>query len=75
MDDHVIATINKQAKEIQGIKFANINMKSTVNDYKDRGDDSDSGFEDDDKSYETSDDSTVDGNNDTPNKTNRVKLS
>ena len=35
-------------------------MKTTVNDYEGRGDDSDSNFEDDDKSYEASDDSTVD---------------
>ena len=55
MDNNVIATINKPArKELQGIEFADINLKTTVNDYKDRGYDSDSDFEDDDKSYETS---------------------
>ena len=65
MDDNVIATINKQAREeLQGIEFADINMKTTVNDYEDHGDDSDSDFEDDDKSYETSDDSTIKGDDD-----------
>ena len=55
MDNHVIATINKQTREeLQGIEFADINLKTTVNDYEDRGYDSDSDFEDDDKSYETS---------------------
>ena len=37
---------------------------TTVNDYKARGDDSESDFEDDGKSYETGDDSTVKGDND-----------
>jgi len=32
MDDNVIATINKQAKEeLQGIEFADINMKTLIN--------------------------------------------
>ena len=56
MTDPVIGTINKQAvEELQVIKFANIYMKTTVNDYKERGNDSDFDFEDDDKSYKTSD--------------------
>ena len=64
MSDNVIEAINKQAKEEdEGIQFADINQKTTVNDYHERGDDSESDFEDDDKSYETSDDSTVDGDN------------
>ena len=64
MTDHVIDTINKQvAEELQGIKFANINMRTTVNDCKERGNDSNSDFEDDDKLYKISDDSTVDGDN------------
>ena len=65
MNDHVINTINKQAaEELQGIKFCNINMKTTVNDYEESDNDSDSDFEDDDKSYETSYDSTVGSDND-----------
>ena len=38
-------------KELPGIEFAKINMKTIVNDYEGRGNDSDSDFEDDDKSY------------------------
>ena len=68
MDDNVIATINKQAKEEdEGIQFSNINLMTTVNDYQERGYDSDSDFEDDDKSYETSNDSTINGDNDLDN--------
>ena len=64
MAENVIDTINKQAgEETNGIKFADINLKTTVNEYKASGYDSDSDFEDDDKSYETSDDSTVNGDN------------
>ena len=60
MDDNVIETINKQAsEELCSVEFAGINMETTVNDYKERGNDSDSDFEDDDKSYETSEDSTI----------------
>ena len=59
------STINKQAKEeSEGIAFADINLKTTMNDYEERDDDSESYFEDDNKSYETSDDSTVKGDND-----------
>ena len=62
MDDNVIETINKQAsEELCGVEFADINMETTVNDYEERGDDSDSYFKDDDKSYKTSDDSTIAG--------------
>ena len=60
MDDNVIETINKQAVgELYGVEFANINMETTANDYEEWGDDSDSDFEDDDKSYETSNDSII----------------
>ena len=63
-DDLVIDTINKQAKEeSEGIEFADINLTTTVNDYKERDDESESDFEDDDKSCGTSDDSTVKGDN------------
>ena len=43
------------------MEFVDINMETTVNDYKERGDDSNSDFEDDDKSYKKSDDSTIAG--------------
>ena len=63
MTDLIIDIINKQAKEEQQeIEFSDINMRTTVNDYKECGNDSDSDsdsdfdFEDDDKSYKTSDD-------------------
>ena len=66
MTDNVIDTINKQAKEeLNGIEYADINLKTTLNDYQGSYDsDSDSEFEYDDKSYETSDNSTVKGDND-----------
>ena len=65
MTENVIDTINKQAgEEMNGIKFADINLKTIVNNYEARDDDSESDFEDDDKSYETSDDSAVKGDND-----------
>ena len=65
MPENVIDTINKHAsEETNRIEFADINLKTTVNNYKERGYDSDSDFEDDDKSYETSDDSTVNGDTD-----------
>ena len=58
----MIKTINKQAsEELCDVEFAVINMKTTVDDYEERGDNSESDFEDDDKSYKTSDDSTIDG--------------
>ena len=64
MAENVIDTINKQAgEETHGIEFADINLKTTVNEYEARGYDSDSDFEDDNKSYETSDDFTVKGDN------------
>ena len=64
-DDLVIDTINKQAKEeSEGIEFADINLKTTVNDYEERDDNSESDFEDNNKFYETSDDSTVKSDND-----------
>ena len=74
MPDNVIDTINKQAsEETDGIEFADINLKTTVNDYQERGYDSDSDFEDDDKSYETSDDSTVDDDNDLGNEPDQLE--
>ena len=64
MTDLIINTIYKQAKEEkQGIEFNDINKNTTVNDYKERGNDSDSDSEDDGKSYKTSDGSTIDGDN------------
>ena len=63
--DLVIDTINKQAKEeSEGIELADINLKTTVNEYEECDDNSQSDFEDDDKSYETSNDSTLKGDND-----------
>ena len=66
MDVNVIKIINKQARkqasrEFYGVEFADINMKTTVKDYKERDNEYDSDFEYDDKSYETSNDSTVAG--------------
>ena len=64
MTDNVIDTINKQAKEeLKGIEYADINVKTTLDDYQGSYD-SDSEFKYDDKSYETSDNSTVKGDND-----------
>ena len=64
-DGLVIDSINKQAKEVsKGIEFAESNLNTTVNEYKERDNNSESDFEDDNKSYETSDDSTVKDNND-----------
>ena len=63
-DDGDEDTINKQAKEERvGLEFSDINLKTTVEAYQERGEDSDDDFEYDDKSYETSDDSTVRGDN------------
>ena len=37
MDDNVIEAINKQAAgELHGVKFTNINMETTTNDYEER---------------------------------------
>ena len=56
MDVNVIKTIYKQpAGELHCVGFANIDMETTSNNYEERGDDSNSDFEDDDKPYETSD--------------------
>ena len=63
--DLVVGTINKQAKEeSDGIECSDINLKTTLNDYEEFDENSQSDFEDDDKSYETSDDSTMKGDND-----------
>ena len=66
MTDNVIDTINKQAKEeIKEIEYADIILETKLNDYQGNHDsDSDSRFDYDDKYYETSDDSTVKGDND-----------
>ena len=45
------------------IPFTDINLKTTVNDFEEYDDNSQSDFEDYDKSYKTSDDSTVKGDN------------
>ena len=67
MTDLIIDTINNKTKEEkQEIEFGDINKHTTVNDYEELGGDSNSDFEDEDKSYETSDDSTIDGNNNLP---------
>ena len=74
MPDNVIDTINKQAgEEINGIEFADINLKTTAIDYEERGYDSDSDFEDDDKLYKTSDDSTVNDDNDLGNEPEQLE--
>ena len=64
MTDLIINVINQQAareKVPEGTEFGNIDEHTTVNDYED---DDDSEFVEDDKSYETSDDSTIDGDHD-----------
>ena len=72
MTDLMIDLINKQAKEeIQGIEFSSINKNTTVNDYKKHDSDSDSDFKDNDKSYETSDDSTLDSDQKIPDDPNQ----
>ena len=44
----MIETINKQVVgELHGVEFANIDMETTTNDYEERGDDSNSDFEND----------------------------
>ena len=42
------------------MEFTNIDSNTTLDDYEARGNDSDSDFEDDNKLYETSNDSTLD---------------
>ena len=72
--DLVIDTINKQAKkESNGIEFADINLKTTLNDYEEFDENSQSDFEDDDKSCETSDDSTMKGDNDMSVETDQLE--
>ena len=74
MTNLMIDLINKQAREAQeGLEFTNINNNKTVNDYEEHGSDSDSDFEDDDKSYETSDDFTLDVNHKIPYDPNHKK--
>ena len=74
MTANVIDTINKQAgEETNRIEVADINVKTTVNDFEARDNDSESDFEDNDKSYETSDDSIVKGNNDQANGIDQLK--
>ena len=61
MTDLMIKVINSQARrEPVGVEFTNIGIDTTLNDYEDRGSDSESDFEDDDQSYETSDNSILD---------------
>ena len=61
MTDLMIKVINSQAsREPAGVEFSNIDKSTTLDDYEARGNDSDSDFEDDNKSYEISDDSTLD---------------
>ena len=55
------------------MEFANIDMKTTVNGYEEHGNDSDSDFEDDDKLYETSDDSTIDSDGALSDKPNQLE--
>ena len=62
MTDLIIDIINQQAareKVPDGTEFTNIDGHTTVSTYDEDGDDSE--FDEDDKSYETSDDSTIDG--------------
>ena len=55
MTDLMVDLINSQAKrEPAGVEFTNINNNTTVNNYQERGSDSNSDFEDDVKLYETS---------------------
>ena len=52
MDDNVIETnINQAVEDLHGAKFSNIDTKTTINDYKERGNDSNSDFKDDDISF------------------------
>ena len=63
MTDLIIKVINSQAnseKAPAGVEFSNIYKNTTLDDYEPQDDDSNSDFEDDDKSYETTDYSTLD---------------
>ena len=61
MTDLMVKVINCQARrEPAGVEFTNIDSNTTLDDYEARGNDSDSDFEEDNKSYETSNDSTLD---------------
>ena len=51
-----------QEKVPDGTEYSNIDGHTTVSNYNEDGDDSE--FDEDDKSYETSDDSTMDGDHD-----------
>ena len=65
MTDLIINVINQQAAREQvpeDTEFGDIDGSTTVRDYNEDGDDSE--FDEDDKSYETSDDSTIDGDHD-----------
>ena len=72
----LISLTSKHQKKC-GVEFADINMKITINNYEERGDesdsDSDSDSEYDDKSYETSDDSTVAGDGDLSDELDQVE--
>ena len=60
MTDLMIDLINRQARrEPAGVEFNNIDNNTTVNDYEVHGGDSNSDLDDDDKSYEISDNSTL----------------
>ena len=68
MTDLMVHFINGQAKgEPAGVEFTNININTTLNECEERGSDSDSDFEDGDKSHETSDDSTLNEDHDLTN--------
>ena len=65
MTDLIINVINQQAAREQvpeDTEFGDIDGSTTVRDYNEDGDDSE--FDEDDKSYETSDDSTIEGDHD-----------
>ena len=49
--------LNKKGAEPKGVELTNINNNTTGNDYEQLDSDSSSDFENDDKSYETSNDS------------------
>ena len=68
MTDVIINIINQQAareKVPDGTEYSDIDGHTTVSNYNEDGDDSK--FDEDDKSYETSDDSTMDGDHDMDN--------
>ena len=65
MTDLIINIINQQAsreKVLNGTEYSNIGGHTTISTYDEDGDDSE--FDEDDKSYETSDDSTIDWDHD-----------